>query len=392
MSPSTTTLGKCYSTRNCQSYSVSGGKWTQVDCCSSGGHCWCDQYGRCRPSCLVSTDQQVPIDNLGKCCSTRDCQQYSAAHGKWTKKDCCLSRSLCWCDLNDRCQPSCSNSTNQPNLSAQLGKCYSTRDCQHYSVAGGSWTKKDCCLSSGLCSCDKYGRCQPTCSTLIPQPNALTTLGKCYSTRDCRSYSKAGGSWTKEDCCLTGGLCWCDLNQVCQPSCSSSVSVSEQVPTQMPKKEKTQSSTTFASMHATTKPPSFPTQHTEPALLTLGKCYATYDCQPESVAHGLWTIEHCCLSGNPCWCDRDKQCQSSCTITENLVSETQTASFIASTGSKLSYAATSRNLLYLWFLVVAVCPCLCCFWICCRYKGRNPSNLNFTYIKVNTNPSTTSPI
>jgi hypothetical protein len=149
--------------------------------------------------------------------------------------------------------------------------------------------------------------------------------------------------------------------------------------------------------HYSTFPPSIPTQHTDPAASsTLGKCYTTYDCQPESVAYGLWTIEHCCLSGNPCWCDNiiiGKQCQPSCTVTQNdLASETQTTTFIISTGSKQG-DTVSWNLMYLWFLVVvALCPCLCCFWICRRYKERLPSNLNFTYIKVNTNPNTTSPI
>ena len=412
-SPSTTaTLGKCYSTRDCQSYSVAGGKWTQMDCCSSGGRCWCDQYGRCQPSCSASANQQVTIDNLGKCYSTRDCQQYSAAGGKWTKQDCCSSGSNCWCDPNRRCQPSCSNLTNRQS---PLGGCYSTRDCQRYSMAGGSWTKKDCCLSSGLCWCDTYGRCQPTCSTTTPQqPDAVTALGKCYSTRDCRSYSKAGGSWTKADCCLTGGLCWCDLNQVCQPSCSSTVSTSEQVPTQTPEKRETPSSTTPATTHATTKlahagtnfpivhtepitvhtfahstlPPS---HHTKPSLSTLGKCYATYDCQPKSVANGLWTIEHCCLSGNLCWCDLHKQCQPSCVITQNFISETRTASFEVSTGSKLNHTK-SRNMMYLWLLLllVVVCPCLCCIWFCCCYKGRT-NNLNFTYIKVNADPDPSAP-
>ena len=431
--PSTATLGKCYSARDCTSYSASGGKWTQVDCCSSGGRCWCDQYGRCQPSCLaVSTDQQGIIVNLGKCYSTRDCQQYSAAGGKWTKKDCCLSGSYCWCDTNRKCQPSCSNSTNEQS---PLGKCYSTRDCQQYSVAGGSWTKRDCCLSSGRCWCDKYGRCQPTCSTSTPQPNAVTTLGKCYSTRDCQSYSKAGGSWTKEDCCLTGGLCWCDLNQVCQPSCSASTHATTKPTTAFPPKSPTthvhtdpvavrtsapgtfppnfptqhtepaSSTTAFppkpptihtnpVAMHTfapSTFLPNFPTQHTEPASSTLGKCYTTYDCDPESVAYGQWTIEHCCLSGSPCWCDLHKQCQPSCAITQNLASETQTASsWIVPTGSKQSYT-TSWNLMYLWFLVIVViCPCLCCFWICRRYKARLPNNLNLTYIRVNTDPSTPS--
>ena len=120
----------------------------------------------------------------------------------------------------------------------------------------------------------------------------------------------------------------------------------------------------------------------------------TYDCQPESVVHGLWTIEHCCLFGNPCWCDTDKQCQPSCTtITQNgLDSETEMATFMVSTGSKQSYTA-SGSLMYLWFLVVlAVCPCLCCIWMCCRYKEHLPSNLNLTYIKVDAGPNTSSPI
>ena len=140
-------------------------------------------------------------------------------------------------------------------------------------MAGGSWTRRDCCLSGGRCWCDKYAHCQPTCSTSTPPDSAF---GKCYSTRDCRN--KAGGKWTKEDCCLTGGLCWCDLNQVCQPSCSS---VSQQKTTQKPERIKTPSLTTqLASTYSTTKPtfelstlpvkqPSFPTEHTEPTLQTL---------------------------------------------------------------------------------------------------------------------------
>ena len=334
-SPSTATLGKCYSTRDCQAYSAFSGKWSQTDCCSSsGGLCWCDQYGRCQLSCSksVSADQQISVDHLGKCYSDRDCQQYSAAGGKWTKEDCCSSGSPCWCDPNRRCQPSCSNDST--NEESPLGKCYSTRDCQQYSVAGGSWTKKDCCRSSGRCWCDKYGHCQPTCSSSTPRPNAR--LGKCYSTRDCKtSYSRAGGSWTKEDCCsINGGRCWCDLNHVCQPSCSTSVSVSEQVTMHAPKKEETPSSARVGT-HAITKPTR--------------------------------------------------------SLTKNDA-EIQTTTFVVSTGSKQSHTA-SGSLMYLWLLVVlAVCPCLCCIWMCCRYKERLPSNLNLTYIKVDAGPNTSSPI
>ena len=410
--PSIGTLGKCYSTRNCQSYSVSGGKWTKVDCCSSGGLCWCDQYGRCQPSCLDSTKLQVDFETLGKCYTTRDCQHYSSAGGKWTKEDCCLSSSRCWCDKNERCQPSCSNSTNQHSISASFGKCYSTRDCQYYSVAGGSWTKKDCCLSGGRCWCDRSKRCQLSCSSSTTQQATFTALGKCYSTRDCQSYSKAGGTWTKEDCCLSGGRCWCDRTEVCQPSCSSSAS--QQLPTQSPTEEdkslsstthldKTLSSTTqlasqyvpttshFTPTTSDTDNPGFSTQHPKPATSALGKCYSTRDCRPQSVAHGMWTIEDCCLSGNPCWCNKNKQCQASCTIPisqQKPAPETQTVSTIS---TSIPTYRTSGNLMYLWFLVaVTVFPCLCCFWICYYYKRHLPNNLNLTYVKINTNSSTSA--
>ena len=88
---------------------------------------------------------------VGKCCSDCDCQGYSLAGGVWTKESCCQSGNPCWCDQNRRCQPSCSSSSQQ----AQLGSCYSTKNCLHYSRAGGQWTKSDCCSSRGLCWCDQ---------------------------------------------------------------------------------------------------------------------------------------------------------------------------------------------------------------------------------------------
>lgn len=79
-------------------------------------------------------------NDIGKCCSDCECKGYSLAGGTWTQENCCKSGNPCWCDQNNRCQPSCSSSSQQ----AQLGRCYSTKDCQQYSRAGGFWSKNDC--------------------------------------------------------------------------------------------------------------------------------------------------------------------------------------------------------------------------------------------------------
>ena len=196
-------IGKCCSNCDCQGYSLAGGVWTKENCCLSGNPCWCNQNNQCQPSCSSSTSQEA---QFGRCYSTKDCQQYSRAGGLWTKSDCCSSRGVCWCDQNEKCQPSCSMSTS--SSSSSLGKCYSTRDCQSYSKAGGKWTQVDCCSSGGRCWCDQYKRCQPSCSVSTNRQVAMSDLGKCYSSRNCRQYSASGGKWTKEDCCLSGSRCW----------------------------------------------------------------------------------------------------------------------------------------------------------------------------------------
>ena len=227
-------LGRCYSSRYCQnSYSVAGGRWTKEDCCSIGNPCWCDGNGVCKPSCATADSTHNSI--LGKCYSTRDCtSEYSVATGKWTRQDCCLvDNKNCWCDQSGRCRPSCATTNQQTVAPVVLGKCYSTRDCRSYSVAGGKWTKKDCCLLGNHCWCDGNGRCRPSCSDSTDQ-QGIDNLGKCYSTSDCQSYSVVGGKWSQKDCCLSGNQCWCDQNNNCRPSCSASSGQNESLLTSQP--------------------------------------------------------------------------------------------------------------------------------------------------------------
>lgn len=218
-------IGKCYSSHDCQdSYSAAGGSWTREDCCTIGNQCWCDHInGRCQPTCSSSRDEETGVQLiLGKCYSTKDCSRYSEAGGKWTKNDCCTIGSQCWCDrYNGRCQPTCSSSHNEEAGSQIiLGRCYSTKDCSSYSAASGKWTKNDCCAIGNQCWCDENGWCRPTCldSDNYEDSESHIMLGKCYSTRDC-TYSAAGGKWTMEDCCAIGSRCWCDQNGRCHPTC-----------------------------------------------------------------------------------------------------------------------------------------------------------------------------
>ena len=269
-------LGRCYSTKDCQEYSMSGGKWTKEDCCLLGNPCWCDENKVCQPSCGLTQQKVSGVGPLGRCYSSRYCQRSYVAGGRWMKEDCCSIGNPCWCDEHGVCKPSCITYTADSTHDSTLGKCYSTRDCAgSYSVATGRWTRQDCCLVDNKnCWCDQRGRCQPTCGTTNQQTVTPLVLGKCYSTRDCRSYSKAGGKWTKEDCCLLGNHCWCDENGRCQPSCSDSTGQQE--------------------------------------IDNLGKCYSTSDCRSYSLAGGKWSQKDCCLSGNRCWCDQNDNCRSSC--------------------------------------------------------------------------------
>ena len=273
-------VGKCYSSNDCGggSYSAAGGRWTKRDCCSLGNHpCWCDENNVCQPSC-GSASIQSKSSPLGKCYSSKDCSggSYSTAGGKWTKEDCCSIGNRCWCDEANVCRPSCGSSTH--GTSSPLGKCYSSKYCQNsYSRAGGMWTKSDCCSIGNRCWCDQGGVCQPSC--LTTDSTRSSVLGKCYSTRDCsESYSMATGKWTKQDCCLVdSGSCWCDTtNGRCRSSCSS-------------------------------------TNQQAVTPLILGKCYSTSTCESYSAAGGLWTKDDCCSLGHQCWCDQQKRCHPSCT-------------------------------------------------------------------------------
>ena len=215
----------------------------------------------------VSTDQQGSIDSLGKCYSTRDCQQYSAA--AWWEVD--QKQAVVYQVLIVGVIQIVN--VNQHVLIQQMTKVHWVNATLHVIASTTLWLMGHgpreivVYLAVGV---GVMRRCQPTCSTSTPQPNAGTTLGKCYSTRDCQSYSKAGGSWTKEDCCLIGSLCWCDLNQVCQPSCSASTHATTKPTAAFLKKSPTIHTDPVSVRTSAPRifPANFPTQHTEPASST----------------------------------------------------------------------------------------------------------------------------
>ena len=349
---SSSRLGKCYPSKDCgdSSYSMAGGRWTKDDCCSVGDQCWCDEANVCRPSCGSDSNEQS--SPLGTCYSSKYCEDsYSRASGKWTKHDCCSIGNPCWCDQSGVCQPSCS-AGHKPG---SLGKCYSTRDCgESYSAARGKWTKQDCCqVGSENCWCDQSGRCQSSCTSTDQQSTTPLVLGKCYSTSTCKSYSAAGGKWTKEDCCSLGHQCWCDEQGQCHPSCADST-VSHSI---------------------------------------LGKCYSSHDCRSYDLVGGRWSQRDCCLSGNLCWCDSSGTCHASCSIPidDSDVSpqpHTQpwspwsqaTNQPTQSSGKHTVYWWSLMSLIVIWPLTVCAIYCVV---LCCRKCGPTTIN-NINYVQVNT--------
>ena len=275
---SQTILGKCYSSNDCTSYTAAGGKWTRDDCCAIGSRCWCDRSGRCSPTCQDSQVKESAQIILGKCYSSKDCTSYTAAGGYWTKSDCCAIGSRCWCDRSGRCSPTCQESQVKESAQIILGKCYSSKDCTSYTAAGGYWTKSDCCAIGSRCWCDRSGRCSPTCQDSQVKESVQIILGKCYSSKDCTSYTAAGGYWTKSDCCVIGNLCWCDQSGRCQSTCVDSNDENSEIQT------------------------------------VLGKCYSSADCEYSSQVAGSWTKKDCCMIGHHCWCDQNEICEHSCSF------------------------------------------------------------------------------